>query len=340
MTDLSKLTIAQSPHIRAEDSTRQIMLDVVIALMPALAISIFVFGWRSLSMTLVSVVGCVVFEALYQLIARRPVAVDDLSAVVTGILMAFTLPVAVPIWVVLLGDAFAIIIVKQLYGGLGRNFMNPALAGRAFLVVCFPAMLGAFTKIRTTLPLFATPDAITAATPLVALKGGMLSGIPLTDMALGMVGGSLGETSALALLAGGLYLLYRRVISWRIPVTFLGTVALITYLYPRVGEPLQFMSEHLLSGGLVLGALFMATDYATSPATRTGQLLYGVGCGLLTVLFRYFGALPEGVCFAILIMNACSFLLEKLTAPRVFGKPWPLGLKLPRPTFKRGGDAR
>ena len=340
MTDLSKLTVAQSPHIRAEDSTRQIMLDVVIALMPALAISIFVFGWRSLSVTLVSVAGCVVFEALFQLITRRPVTVGDLSAVVTGILLAFTLPVAVPMWVVLLGDAFAILIVKQLFGGIGRNFMNPALAGRAFLVACFPAILEGYTKIRTLLPLFATPDAITAATPLALLRAGQMSSIPLSDMALGMMGGALGETSTLALLAGGLYLLYRRVISWRIPVTFVGTAALLTYLYPRFGEPLQFMSEQLLSGGLVLGALFMATDYATSPVTRGGQLLYGALCGALTVFLRYFGAGPEGVCTAILLMNACSFLLEKLTAPRLFGKPWPLVGRLTKLVSKRGGDAR
>lgn len=321
MTDLSKLQVASSPHIRIEDNTRQIMLDVIIALMPALAISVFVFGPRSLVLTLTSALGCVFFEWFYQLILRKPITIGDLSAVVTGILLAFCMPVSSPLWLVLVGDAFAIVIVKQLYGGIGRNFMNPALGARAFLMASFPALMTAFTKIQTSLPLFTNVDAITAATPLDALTGATMAlpDVPVTEMALGMIGGCMGETSSLALLAGALYLLYRRVITWHIPVSFIGTVALLTLLFPHGNDPVKFMSYHVLAGGLLLGAFFMATDYSSSPVTRRGQLLYGLGCGALTVFIRFFGSYPEGVSYAILIMNACVYLIEKATAPRKFG---------------------
>ena len=317
MLDLSKVQVSSSPHIRSDETTKQIMLDVVIALMPALAVSVFVFGWRSLVLTVFSVCGCICFEWLYGLLTHRPNTTGDMSCVVTGVLLAFNMPVTVPLWLVLVGDAFAIVIVKQLFGGIGKNFMNPALAARAFLF-SWPVIMTTWVRTRTALPLFTTPvDVVTSATPLSYLKQGLLPDASLADMALGMVSGCLGETSALALIAGGLYLVYRRVISLHIPVAYLGTVALLTYLFPRGGlDPLDFMLAHLLSGGLMLGAIFMATDYTTSPLTKKGKIIFGVGCGLLTVFIRYFGSYAEGVSYSILIMNAFVPLIDKFTMPK------------------------
>jgi len=332
MSDLSKLKVSSSPHIRNDDTTRQIMLDVVIALLPAMVVSIFVFGWRSLVLVLTSVCGCMFFEWLYELLLKKPITISDCSAVVTGMLLAFCLPVSAPLWLVLLGDAFAIIVVKQLYGGLGKNFMNPALGARAFLMASWPVYMTMFTKIRTALPLFTTPaDVVTSATPLAQMKDFVLPDASVTDMALGMIGGCLGETSALALLAGGLYLLYRRVITLHIPLSILGTVAVLTFLFPHGNNPLEFMTSHLLSGGLMLAAIFMATDYTSSPVTKNGQILYGIGIGLLTVFIRFFGSYPEGASYAILIMNACVFLIEKVTMPKKFGYVKPVKVK-------KGGD--
>ncbi len=319
MIDLSKLKVSSSPHIRSEDTIRQIMLDVIIALMPALAISIFVFGWRSLVVTATTVAASVFFEWLYRAIMRKPTTIGDLSAVVSGMLLAFCLPASVPLWIAALGAFFAMVIVKQLYGGLAKNFVNAALAGRAFLLASFPAALTTWPAIRTTMPLFVTPDAVTAATPLAALSQGNMPDASLFDLALGMVGGSLGETSAFALLAGGLYLLYRRVISIHIPLAYIGTVAAFTFIFPQGHDPFEFMMTHLLSGGLMLGAFFMATDYSTAPINARGKIIYGIGCGLLTVFIRFFGAYPEGVSYAILVMNACVYLIERVTKKRKFG---------------------
>ena len=318
MADFNKLTVSSSPHIRHEDNTQQIMLDVIIALMPALAIAIYVFGLRALTVTLVSVCGCVFFEWAFQTLMKKPSTVTDLSAVVTGILLAYCLPVSAPMWMVLIGDAFAIIVVKQLFGGIGKNFMNPALASRAFLMG-FPVLMTTWPAIRTKLPIFATPDVVSTATPLVNLKAGMLPDASITDLALGMVGGSLGEISALALLAGGLYLLSRKVITWHIPVSFLGTVAVITLLFPQGNAPVEFTLAHLCSGGLMLGAIFMATDYSTSPATSLGKLIYGVGCGLLTMVIRTWGSSPEGVSYAILLMNIVTPHIDNLTRHKPLG---------------------
>ena len=317
MLDLSKVTVSSSPHIRSDESTRQIMLDVVIALMPALAVSIFVFGWRSLVITCFSVCCCIFFEWFYGILAKKPNTTGDLSCVVTGVLLAFNLPVTAPLWMVMVGAGFAIVIVKQLFGGIGKNFMNPALAARAFLF-SWPVIMTTWVKTRTALPLFTSPvDVVTSATPLSYLKNGMLPDASVVDMALGMVSGCLGETSALALLAGGLYLVYRRVITPIIPLAYLGTVAALTYFFPRGGlEPVDFMLAHLLSGGLMLGAIFMATDYTTSPLTRKGKVVFGIGCGLLTVFIRYFGSYAEGVSYSILIMNAFVPLIERFTIPR------------------------
>ena len=294
------------------------MVDVIIALMPALAIAIYVFGPRALTLTAVSAAGCLFFEWLYQRLMKKPVTVGDCSALVTGILLAYCLPVSSPMWMVLIGDAFAIIVVKQLYGGIGKNFMNPALSARAFLM-SFPVIMTTWPAIRTKLPLFATPDVVSSATPLASLKEGLMPNASLTDLALGMVGGSMGEISALALLAGGLYLISRKVITFHTPVAYLGTVALLCFLFPHGNGRVEFMLAELCSGGLMLGAIFMATDYSTSPVTKKGQVVFGIGCGLLTVFIRFFGNMPEGVSYSILVMNATVFLIEKVTRPRKYG---------------------
>ena len=317
--DYTKLNLkaSSSPHIRSNEDVRSIMLDVIIAMVPALA-AIYFFGFRALTVTAVSVAACVFFEWLYCKIMKRPQPIGDLSAVVTGMLLAFTCPVSIPYWMIVIGDAFAIIIVKQLYGGLGKNFMNPALSARAFLM-SFPVIMTTWPAIRTKLPLFATPDVVSSATPLASLKEGLMPNASLTDLALGMVGGSMGEISALALLAGGLYLISRKVITFHTPVAYLGTVALLCFLFPHGNGRVEFMLAELCSGGLMLGAIFMATDYSTSPVTKKGQVVFGIGCGLLTVFIRFFGNMPEGVSYSILVMNATVFLIEKVTRTRKYG---------------------
>lgn len=322
MNDLSKLKVSSSPHIRTDETTRQIMLDVVIALCPALAVSLFVYGLRSLSLVLTSIVGCVFFEWLYALLTHKPQTIYDCSAIVTGILLAFCLPASTPLWMVLLGDLFAIVIVKQLFGGIGMNFVNPALAARAFMLASFAGAISAIPKIRTALPIFTTPvDIVSTATPLAQMKDGVLPSISPLQNALGMVGGCIGELSSFALLAGLFYLVYRKVISPRIPLTFIGTVAVVTFLFPQGNNSVQWMLSQVLSGGLMLGAIFMASDYTTSPITPRGQIVYAIGCGLLTVFIRYFGSYPEGVSYAILIMNLLVNIIEKFTMPRKFGAP-------------------
>ena len=321
MNDLSKLKVSSSPHIRAANTIRQIMLDVLIALTPALVIGIFVYGLRALTVTLCSVAGCVFFEWIYEVISHKPITIKDLSASVTGVLLAFCLPVSSPLRMVLLGDLFAIVVVKQLFGGIGKNFVNPALSARAFLLAAFAGIVSVIPRIRTALPLFTTPvDVVTTSTPLVQMKQGALPDISILQDALGMVGGCIGEISALALLAGGVYLVYRKVISPKIPLIYIGTVAIVTFIFPQGNNNLTWMAYQLLSGGLMLGAIFMATDYTTSPITPNGQIVYAVGCGLLTVFIRYFGTYPEGVSYAILVMNLFVTLIEKATIPRRFGE--------------------
>ncbi|MCL2081334.1 MAG: RnfABCDGE type electron transport complex subunit D [Oscillospiraceae bacterium] len=317
-----ELIVSSSPHVKTEDDTRSIMLDVIIALAFPLGIAIFQFGWRAAILAAVSVASCVVFEYFYRKFLKKPNSVNDLSAVVTGILLACCLPAGVPYWIPVAGAFFAIVIVKQLFGGLGKNFMNPALAGRAFLA-SWPVIMTTFPLVGVQLPLWGDiPDAMTGATPLASLKNGVLPDDMLQDLFLGQISGSMGEISAIVLLLGGFYLWVRGVITPRIPLAFIGTVAVLTYLFPAEGVAAwEFMLSHLLSGGLILGAVFMATDYSTSPVTKRGQLLFGIGCGLLTVFIRYFGSLPEGVCFSILIMNTCAWLLDKTGRPRRFGVP-------------------
>lgn len=313
------LTIASAPHLTTRDTTRTLMLDVLIALMPALLFSgCYFFGPRAFLVTLVSAAGCVGFEALFCLITRRRQTVDDLSAVVTGVLLAFTLPANVPYWAVLLGDFFAIVVVKQLFGGLGKNFLNPALAGRAFLF-SFPAVMSTFPAVRSWEG-FAI-DAQSAATPMASLHTGSLPSVSLLEMFTGVRSGALGEVSAALLLLGGLYLLARRVIRLRIPLSFLGTVAVLSWCFPQVGNSsLDWTLYSLMGGGLLLAVFFMATDFTTSPVTFWGQVVYGVGCGALTVFLRTFGSYPEGVGFAVLVMNLLAWPIDRaaLTLRSVF----------------------
>ena len=304
-----KLTVASSPHIRGNFRTNRIMLDVVLALLPALAVGVAMFGFRALLVALACVAAAMTSERLYALVTRTRNTVVDGSAMVTGLLLAMTLPHTVPLWQAALGSVFAIVFVKALCGGLGQNIFNPALAARALMMLLWPASLVRYEGL----------DGVTAATPLHHMVMPALPEESLLDMFLGNCPGSIGEISALALLLGGVYLLWRKVISIRIPAAYLGTVAVLTLIFAKTGSPVQWMLYSLLSGGVMLGAIFMATDYATSPATSLGQILYGVGCGALTVIFRYFGLFPEGVTYAILIMNAFVWILDRHTAPRRFG---------------------
>ncbi len=314
-------TVSPSPHIRASISTSSIMRDVVIALVPSLLCSVFYFGPRALYLTVLSVVFCVGFEFLWQKITKKPVTISDGTAVVTGILLAFNLPVTVPFWIPLIGAFIAIIIAKQLYGGVGNNFINPALAGRAFLLASWPVLMTRWAMPHTT-GFFIDADLVSSATPLAILKSGEVAGeLPsLLDMFLGNMGGCLGETSALALLIGGIYLVARKVISPRIPVSYILTVAVLTFIFPYENmTSLNSMITSVLGGGLMLGAIFMATDYVTSPITKRGQVIMGLGCGILTFVIRKFGGYPEGVTYAILIMNVATPLIDRWTKPSVYG---------------------
>ena len=304
-----KLTVASSPHIRGNFRTNRIMMDVVLALLPALAVGLWKFGFRVIFVTAICIGVAIASEWLYCKLTKTRNTVVDGSAMVTGILLAMTLPHTVPYWQAALGSASAIIVVKCLCGGLGQNIFNPALAARAFLLLVYPVGLTRYMGV----------DGVSAATPLHHMVMPALPEESILDMFLGNCPGSIGEISALALLAGGAYLLYRKVISIRIPAAYIGTVAVLTLVFSKTDAPVQWMLYQLFSGGLLLGAIFMATDYATSPATPVGHIIYGIGCGVLTVLFRYFGLFPEGVTYAILIMNAFVWFIDRHTAMRRFG---------------------
>ena len=304
-----KLTVASSPHIRGNFRTNRIMLDVVISLVPALLVGAWVLGVRSLLVTAVSMAAAIATEWLYSVFTKTRNTVIDGSAAVTGMLLAMTLPVSVPYWQVAVGAVFAILFVKLLFGGLGQNIFNPALAARAFLLLIYPVGLTRYAGL----------DGVTAATPLHHMVMPALPEETLLDMFLGNCPGSIGEISALALLLGGAYLIVRKVISIRIPAAYIATVAVLTLVFSKTGDPFRWMLYSLFSGGLMLGAIFMATDYATSPATPVGQVVYGIGCGILTVLFRYYGLFPEGVTYAILLMNAFVWFIDRHTAVRRFG---------------------
>ena len=317
-----ELTISSSPHVHAPVTTQTIMRDVLIALAPALIGSVFLFGFRALLVTLVSVAACVFFEWAYAKLTKNPCKIYDLSAAVTGVLLAFVCPVTIPYWCIIIGDFFAIIVVKAIFGGIGRNIVNPALAGRAFMF-SYPALMTTWVKpgFENWAGIFSTADAVTGATPLAQMGKGMLPEATLSELFLGNIGGCIGETSVMLLLFGLLYLLVRKVITLRIPLAFVGTVAVLTFLFPQGNPNAQWMVAQLCSGGLFLGAIFMATDYVTSPLTKLGQIVFGIGCGVLTVVIRYFGGYPEGVSYAILIMNCCVVLLDRIGRPKKFGAP-------------------
>lgn len=330
MTDYKslKLIASSSPHIRSNEDTRSIMLDVIIALMPALVMGVYVFGWRALTSTLVSVAACVVWEWLYRKVMKKSNSIGDLSAVVTGILLAFVCPVQTPYWMLVIGAFFSIVLVKQLYGGIGCNFINPALAGRAILLASYATAMTTWVKVGEKAAVIGSnADIVTAATPLAMMKGVDAAGwetltntYTLGDMFIGRIGGSLGEVSSLMLLLGGIYLLLRKVISWQTPVAFIATVAVITLISAPAGvSSVEYMAYNVFGGGLMLGAIFMATDYATSPVTKLGQAIFGIGCGLITVFIRRFGSYPEGVCYSIMIMNCTTWLLDKYIRPTIYG---------------------
>ena len=308
-----KLIVSSSPHILDNDTTRNIMLDVIIALLPATVAALYYFKTNAAIIILLSVLSAVVSEAVYQKATNQPVTINDLSAVVTGLLLAFNLPASAPWWMPIFGSAFAIIIVKQFFGGVGQNFMNPALAARIFLMISYTGRMTSWVSPGV--------DAMSTATPLDFVKGvnHVPSGAPkLVDMLFGNTGGSLGETSAILLILGGIYLVYRGVISIKIPAIYISTVAIATLLFGNFD--INFMMYHLLAGGLMLGAFFMATDYASAPITPKGRIIFALGCGILTSVFRLYGGYPEGVGFSILLMNIASPLIEKYTKPRVFGE--------------------
>lgn len=313
---------SSSPHIRTKDGAGHIMGEVLIALVLPLAFAVYNFGPRALAAAAVSVAGCCAFELLYRLLLRKSNTLGDLSAAVTGLLIAMVSPVTTPYWILLIGDFFAIVVVKQLFGGVGKNFLNPALAARAFML-SWAGEMTTWVGPKTSVPLMGVIDAETFPTPMSYLHGNDLSGLmkatDLPKMFVGLVGGSMGEVSAMLLILGGLFLLWRKVITWYIPVSYIGTVAALTFLFPRGNDPLQWMLCNLLGGGLMLGAIFMATDYVTSPVSHLGQAIFGIGCGLITVFIRYFGSYNEGVCYAILIMNLTVWLIDKSIKPHRFG---------------------
>ena len=306
-----KLTVASSPHIRGNFRTSRLMLDVVLALLPALAVGAYVLGIRALLVALISVAAAMTTELCYSWIFKKRNTVIDCSAMVTGLLFAMTLPVSVPYWVAAAGSAFAILAAKLMFGGLGQNIFNPALLARAAVMVLFPASLTRYPALGV--------DAVTGATPLHHMVMPALPEESILDMFLGNCPGSIGEISALALILGGVYLVVRKVISARIPLAYIGSVAVLTLVFHKTDDALSWMLYSLFSGGLMLGAIFMATDYVTSPVTKRGQIIYGVGCGVLTVLFRYFGLFPEGVTYGILLMNLCVWTIDRYTAPRIYG---------------------
>ncbi len=316
-----KLNLSSSPHIRSGESTNKIMRDVVIALIPATVYGIYVFGLNALMVCLVSVIASVLTEYAIQKLRKKPVTINDYSAVITGLLLAMNLPASSKFWMPMIGGVFAIAIAKQAFGGLGHNFINPALAARAFLMSGWMGRMTAYT-----IP-FKGIDAVSQATPLNVIKGALASGtdpltavkadVTLSQMFMGNIGGVIGETSAILLLLGGLYLIYRGVISYKVPAFYIGTVFVLSLVFYGFNFELAF---YLISGGgLMLGAFFMATDYSSSPINPRGQMIFAIGCGVLTVIIRRYGGYPEGVSYSILLMNVAAPLIEKYSAPRVFG---------------------
>jgi len=303
------LIVAASPHVTTKNSTAVIMRDVLIALCPALIAGCVIFGLRALLVVAVTTAACVFFEWGFEKLCKKPSTISDLSAAVTGVLLAMNLPVSIPLWQAVFGALVAIVAVKGLFGGIGKNFANPAITARIVMFL-------AFSKTMTA---WVFPDAVSTATPLAMLANG--ESVSYMTLFLGNHGGCIGETSALLLIIGFIYLLYRKVITARIPLAYIGTVAILAFLFPQGNDRIAWMAAQVFGGGLMLGAIFMATDYVTSPLTKLGQIVYGIGCGVITILIRYFGGYSEGVTYAILCMNACSVLLDKIGRPVKFGAP-------------------
>jgi electron transport complex protein RnfD len=302
------LIVSSTPHIRSNETTSRIMLDVIIALIPAMIGSVYFFGLNALKLILISVAASVFFEAAIQKLFKKEITIKDYSAIITGILLAFNLPANAPWWIPVFGAGFAIIIVKQFFGGIGSNFMNPALAARAVLLASWPKIMSTFVLPGT--------DAITGATPLALMGAG--EKLPsMMNMFIGNIGGAIGETSTVLLLIGAIYLIVRKVINWKIPVAYIGTTCIMLLV---LGVGADQLAYHILSGGLILGAFFMATDYSTTPVTPKGQIIFGIGAGLLTAIIRVKGGFPEGVSYSILLMNVASPIIEKFTGPKVFGR--------------------
>jgi len=300
---LNNLIVASSPHIKHEDSVPNIMYKVILALVPAAVAGVIFFGARVALIYIVSILTSIITECFFQKIRKRPITIEDGSVIVTGLLLALTLPPFLPLWMVAVGAIVSIVLGKLVYGGLGSNIFNPALVGRAFLLITFPVAMTTWTAV----------DALSSATPLNLLK---MQGVTTEylKLFLGNIGGSLGETSAVAILIGGAYLLLMKLIDWRIPTAFLGTTAIIVLIAGR--DPII----HLLTGGLLLGAFFMATDMVTTPLTKKGKWIFGVGCGLITALVRLYGGYPEGVMFSILLMNSVTPVINRYTRPKMYGR--------------------
>ena len=317
------IIVSVSPHLHAKEDTTSIMRDVLIALCPAVVASVLFFGFRALLVECVCVAACVFFEWLFEKGCKRPITVGDLSAAVTGLILALNLPVSIAIWQAVFGSLVAIIVVKQLFGGIGHNFANPAITARIVMFLAFSSSMATWaapaTSIGTALESWFSPasvDAITAATPLASLKDGALDpAFTIGELFFGAVGGCLGETSALALIIGGLYLIWRKVISWHTPVAFIGTVFVLSLIKGGTA----FACAEIFAGGLFISAIFMATDYATTPSTDAGRLVFGVGCGLITCIIRFFGSYPEGVSFSILLMNIMTPYISSWTMSKPLG---------------------
>lgn len=305
--------ISSSPHVRAKDSTGRVMLYVIIALLPASLFGIYNFGIRALLLILITVASCVAFEWIFDKIVHKKNTISDLSAVVTGLLLALNFPVALPWWEAIMGAAFAIIIVKMLFGGLGQNFMNPALGGRCFLLIAFAADMTNYNVIKNGV------EAYSGATPLALIRNEGLSAVNVMDMLLGKTAGTIGETSVIAILIGAILLILFGVIDLKIPASYILTFAAFMFLFGAERFDVTYVVAQMCGGGLMLGAFFMATDYVTSPITPMGKIVFGICCGLLTGLFRCFGANAEGVSFAIILSNLLVPIIEKWTVPRAFG---------------------
>ena len=296
--------------MRCKDTTQNLMLDVVIAMLPAAAFGVYRFGVYALVVILATVAACVASEYIWQKLMHKPITVNGCSAVVTGMILALNMPPEIPVWIPMLGGVFAIIVVKQLYGGLGQNFMNPALAARCFLLISFAGLMNDFSSAAIGF------DSLTGATPLASMRAG--SGADLSALFLGLIPGTIGEVSTLALLIGGVYMIVKKVISPKIPLTYIGTFAVFVFLFG--GFDISYTLNQICAGGLVFGAFFMATDYVTSPITPKGQVVYGVILGLITGVFRLWGASPEGVSYAIILSNLFVPMIERFTLPKAFGK--------------------